>query len=42
MKVVVGLQFKYAETADNVVIFSAIFSFASLKFFLENFSLAFL
>ena len=43
VKVAVGLQFKYAETADKIVIFfSAIFSFASSKLFLENFSLAFL
>jgi hypothetical protein len=35
------LQAKYAETAENFVIFSAIYGFASLNFFLENFSLAF-
>jgi hypothetical protein len=42
VKAAVDLQVKYAETAENFVIFSAIHSFAILKFFFENFSLAFL
>jgi hypothetical protein len=33
---------KYAETAENFVIISAIYGFASLNLFLENFSLAYL